>query len=799
MHRVLGMESFRIGIFIVLLSTCRWLCLLELLIHIVCCYHQSYELRRKLSGLSTEPMESEARLPVSESNHPPNPPKQISLSDIQAEGEFDFRDRISTRMMRLRFAISISGLMLKYFGIASDVSIWMSGSVLPEVLLRLHANATMTLLIEKLCKTQVDTYEAAVDSDEFDEDAPPPSISVSIGPRVTARRMLHLLLGRLPNWLSWERPLAARLAKCSVMAFLDRAGPVAEPFPLPSELTEVHGGDIARFPMTVSVSAASGDRQLSVTLEDPKARPDLSFLTLFSGLYDLERTHPLSCHLAADWTQKATPYDQTCFCVFEKMFQSSVNHVKLLKRQAVVGGLEYLQVCVSTVDGVFQVLLVRGTFEAVLERCAHYYDSANQVICSIDERIRGDLLVYSQYLQQQDSKPYSLAFIPLLDDDEDVLVLQDSSSFIWVSAFALAYTPKEEMAELVQDLGGAGIRFVYFSPAPERCTKAFAERLEMETDWNSCIILSDPPSTSCRLDVGGYSAVSDIKARLPHGVGSIRKHLLDVDDIPLHVSFFAECDVKACKEMLRIYRENGEAVISLFSLHNAKGLHQIHSVSSLCIGMDSSAKDVAGLSRSGIAWPCSFLLPYEASPYVLTDILKEARRLTKRAEHFALFFAPYSLVLLRAHVLEVLLLVLVCLLLQKRVDNLLKEMPENLNQAVFSWKNTRDWTSMFAIPLLSALLCDRNVSDGGSSGMPLLLLHYSVVNSKALIVLLLVLPFYFKMPAKMDQQALKLCFSALATFLVGRYFYKKLERRFEKQQKRAKLIFNTKLGMHSPV
>lgn len=83
--------------------------------------------------------------------------------------------------------------------------------------------------------------------------------------------------------------------------------------------------------------------------------------------------------------------------------------------------------------------------------------------------------------------------------------------------------------------------------------------------------------------------------------------------------------------------------------------------------------------------------------------------------------------------------------------------------------------------------------------MPLLLLHYSVVNSKALIVLLLVLPFYFKMPAKMDQQALKLCFSALATFLVGRYFYKKLERRFEKQQKRAKLIFNTKLGMHSPV
>jgi hypothetical protein len=41
--------------------------------------------------------------------------------------------------------------------------------------------------------------------------------------------------------------------------------------------------------------------------------------------------------------------------------------------------------------------------------------------------------------------------------------------------------------------------------------------------------------------------------------------------------------------------------------------------------------------------------------------------------------------------------------------------------------------------------------------------------------------------------------SFLLCFGFSYYANNKLEHKYEKQQKRAKLVFNTKLGMHSPV
>ena len=92
------------------------------------------------------------------------------------------------------------------------------------------------------------------------------------------------------------------------------------------------------------------------------------------------------------------------------------------------------------------------------------------------------------------------------------------------------------MINFVEDLGLAGIRFVYFSPAPERESKAYAERLGLEIDWNSCIILSKDTTGK------GYLALHDMKAQLPRGVGTIREHIKNVDDVPLQVSLFAECE-----------------------------------------------------------------------------------------------------------------------------------------------------------------------------------------------------------------------------------------------------------------
>jgi len=126
------------------------------------------------------------------------------------------------------------------------------------------------------------------------------------------------------------------------------------------------------------------------------------------------------------------------------------------------------------------------------------------------------------------------------------------------------------VCDFIEDLGLAGIRFVYFSPASERESKAFADRLGLETDWNSCILLS---SASDPYGAGtGYLESYDIKAQLPRGIENIRPHLESVDDIPLHVSLFAECGDEAATEMIKIFQDYGEVVCCVGSSLNINNI-----------------------------------------------------------------------------------------------------------------------------------------------------------------------------------------------------------------------------------
>lgn len=135
--------------------------------------------------------------------------------------------------------------------------------------------------------------------------------------------------------------------------------------------------------------------------------------------------------------------------------------------------------------------------------------------------------------------------------------------------------------DFIEDLGLAGIRFVNFSPTAERESKAFAERLGLETDWNSCILLSSPDDENCG---NGYLQSHDIKAQLPRGIDQIRSHLANVDDIPLHVSLFAECTPRAIKEMIRIFQDYGEVVCCIGNALNAKNTESFALVSSSISG-----------------------------------------------------------------------------------------------------------------------------------------------------------------------------------------------------------------------
>jgi hypothetical protein len=123
---------------------------------------------------------------------------------------------------------------------------------------------------------------------------------------------------------------------------------------------------------------------------------------------------------------------------------------------------------------------------------------------------------------------------------------------IFTGMIAMQNQTKEDLTEFIDDLRSAGIHFTYFSKRTERQTKAFGERMGLETDWNCCISLADEEP-------------EDIteKSKMPRGVQNVRPHLEDVDDIPLRLPLFANCDPDSVTEMMKIFQENGEVVLSV--------------------------------------------------------------------------------------------------------------------------------------------------------------------------------------------------------------------------------------------
>jgi hypothetical protein len=216
------------------------------------------------------------------------------------------------------------------------------------------------------------------------------------------------------------------------------------------------------------------------------------------------------------------------------------------------------------------------------------------------------------------------------------------------------------VCDFIEDLRSAGIRFVYFSDAHERPSKgtvlfspafdkltqythvAFAERLGLETDWNSCIILSSPTTGS---STTGYVESHDIKARLPRGIEHIRSHLQNVDDIPLQVSLFADCTPASTTEMIRIFQENGEIVCcvgSALGQQNTAAFAQ--SDISIAVEVPKNQSDKApkphaspvALGTAMVGLPCTLFMPFETSMYALGQIIREARTLTQSFQQVCL-------------------------------------------------------------------------------------------------------------------------------------------------------------------
>ncbi|KAF4134781.1 hypothetical protein GN958_ATG16037 [Phytophthora infestans] len=93
-----------------------------------------------------------------------------------------------------------------------------------------------------------------------------------------------------------------------------------------------------------------------------------------------------------------------------------------------------------------------------------------------------------------------------------------------------------------------------------------AEKMGIETNWNWAILLrpleSDGPDPH-RM-TANYSDW-DVKARLPHGVEAIKRHLAEVDNVPLPVSPYTDSTPDTISEMISIFQENHEVVMGVGS------------------------------------------------------------------------------------------------------------------------------------------------------------------------------------------------------------------------------------------
>jgi magnesium-transporting ATPase (P-type) len=143
----------------------------------------------------------------------------------------------------------------------------------------------------------------------------------------------------------------------------------------------------------------------------------------------------------------------------------------------------------------------------------------------------------------------------------DMFTLQQDQVFLGMIASSIQ--PKREVSQIVEDLNDAGIRFVYFSPRHMRRSKSFVEKMGINLDWNSAISLRtidegmrDNPAF--KFDFKGHDFYTN--ARLPYGTKQIRKHLEEVDDVPLLVSLFTDSSPADVREMIGIFQEYDEVV-----------------------------------------------------------------------------------------------------------------------------------------------------------------------------------------------------------------------------------------------
>jgi hypothetical protein len=159
-------------------------------------------------------------------------------------------------------------------------------------------------------------------------------------------------------------------------------------------------------------------------------------------------------------------------------------------------------------------------------------------------------------------------------------------SQIFLGVMGSSIIPRKEIEKLLKTFGDAGLRFVYFSPRNMRRTKEVASQMGIDVAWNCAISLRplDEGEDDQYRMVSNYADWS-VNAKLPHGIQDVRKHLKEVDNVPLLVSLFTDVTKENTTEMVETFQEYHDTVLAMGLSHLAQNA-SIFDTADLSVGVD---------------------------------------------------------------------------------------------------------------------------------------------------------------------------------------------------------------------
>jgi len=231
-------------------------------------------------------------------------------------------------------------------------------------------------------------------------------------------------------------------------------------------------------------------------------------------------------------------------------------------------------------------------------------------------------------------------------------ITRNQSQQIFLGMITLTEVLKKDVVTVVEQLDNAGIRFVHFSDENEILSRVFCQRLGLETGWNCHISLGE--SSGITLDEWSNSAISDScpllheedyeqlnrsitrgntettvslhkheddntsnqyqnydelyfmsnRSKLPRGIRNMRSHLSEVDDVPLLVPLFTDCNPPAVSEMVHIMQEYDDIVCCIGSSLNTNN-SQIFTQSDISLSFVPTVQDTCSQHATTVQDTCS--------------------------------------------------------------------------------------------------------------------------------------------------------------------------------------------------